>query len=770
MRDEAANLTVAHRDRPQVLGVDPKLILVFELGNTVDPDDFRRSQLSVLDASERLAVVAFADDPQLAGFLERVDAYTAGAPVGQAALPYEAFLDAITRVRVYGPEDRITRRLEERLASAPDDESVRLDIECWHPGDADLAVTWLAEVRRAIEATDGRVTDDYIYNAARVILLRAYVPAAQIPAIATLDQIARIDDLPSPRLSRAVAQMSVDELPTLPAPLEDAPIVALIDSGVRSAHPLIAPALLDATTVSGEFADGEDGDGHGTRVASILLHGSLEEPIRTGVLPRPVCRLLSIRVLGDNAEFPQEELWEKELDEAIRYGAAQGARIFNLSIGDAGSRYRGAKSTPVAAILDQLAKELALVIVVSAGNVPITEYSEFDEAIVEQYPVRLANAPEAALLDPAPAALALTVGSTCVSSAAGGLRAIEPVTLVALGQLGWPSPFSRHGPGVGDAVKPELVAPGGSLAYDLQLGRPVDDREVQCLTAGGLRPESLLDFAAGTSLAAPFVTRIVAAVAQRYPAFGANLVKALVLQGVREPDFGFGDTSAAAQEAVRNLMGFGHARLAEAVESNDHRAVLVAEGEIPVDGVHVYDLPMPTSFFEPGGSRRLSVALSFDPDTRGRRLDYLSSKMSFHIVRGLAPEEIESIFLEQTEEELEKAEEVTDEEATADGAAEVTGRLTPSKLGARSVKLSPPPTVRSRGTNQLGRRVLRQRLPNEHGTSYFLVVKNTNQWAPEESSQSYALCVVLHRDEDRTPIYAELQARIEVPVEVELRR
>jgi hypothetical protein len=46
--------------------VDPRLVLVFELGAVVDPDEFRRAGLRVLDSADRHVVIAFADDPELA--------------------------------------------------------------------------------------------------------------------------------------------------------------------------------------------------------------------------------------------------------------------------------------------------------------------------------------------------------------------------------------------------------------------------------------------------------------------------------------------------------------------------------------------------------------------------------------------------------------------------------------------------------------------------------------------------------------------------------
>ena len=205
----------------------------------------------------------------------------------------------------------------------------------------------------------GDVLDRYVNHRAGLLLIRASVPAAAVADLAKIDEIALIDGLPSLSPSRArPRQASVEQLPDVPQASSNAPLVGLIDSGVRSAHPMLAPGMLDTVTLSGEFADGEDENGHGTRVAGLLLHGQLEDALEIGVLPRPFCRVLSVRVLGANNLFPNASVWEAEVERAIRHCAAQGARVINLSIGDDDTAYDGAGSTPLAALLDQLAREL----------------------------------------------------------------------------------------------------------------------------------------------------------------------------------------------------------------------------------------------------------------------------------------------------------------------------------------------------------------------------------------------------------------------------
>ena len=80
-------------------GVDPKLILVVNLGGPVADDEFRRAGLRCSIPLTSRSLIAFVDDPQMAGFLERLDTCAAGVPPGRQSEPYAAFVDAIDSVR-----------------------------------------------------------------------------------------------------------------------------------------------------------------------------------------------------------------------------------------------------------------------------------------------------------------------------------------------------------------------------------------------------------------------------------------------------------------------------------------------------------------------------------------------------------------------------------------------------------------------------------------------------------------------------------------------
>ena len=696
--------------------------------------------------------------------------------------PNEGFVDVLADIRIYSAQDRLTRRLRERTEEA--DASARLDVQVdlWHPGDRELAEAWIRETAAAVIAAEGDVCDRYVNHRSGLLLIRATVPAVAVAQLAEIDEIALIDGLPSLSPSRArPRQASADQLPAVPQAYFTAPLVGLIDSGVRSAHPMLAPAILDAVTLSDEFADGEDENGHGTRIAGLLLHGQLEDALEIGLFPRPFCRLLSVRILGANNQFPLASVWEAEVEKAIRYCAAQGARVINLSIGDEDTVYEGARSTPLAAILDQLVRELGLVIVVPTGNVAPAAYLDATDTEVDAYVDALLASAETTMLDPAPAVTALTVGALAPEALAGAALSSFSASRRALGRGGWPAPYSRRGPGIDGSIKPELSAVGGSLAIDAEFGTFVDDDALGVVSTSALPFERLLDIDIGTSFAVPLVTRVAACVLARYPEFGANLVRALTVLAADEPSFAeaLGDLTPAARRAVElQTVGYGEPRLTEAVESTPHRTILVAEGEIAVDTTMIYEIPIPTSFGAGGGVRGIDIALAFDPETRARRLDYAATKMEFWLVRCMSPEEITEVFTSTNPEELERLETADDDvnegEQVENDDVEKPRKITPSRLKRKLVNLSPNVQIRSRGTNQLGRVRIAQRLPDGDGETYHLVVQCRRVWASSTFSQSFAIAVALSRDEAHPPIYEELRARtrvaVEVPIEIELRR
>jgi hypothetical protein len=194
--------------------------------------------------------------------------------------------------------------------------------------------------------------------------------------------------------------------------------------------------------------------------------------------------------------------------------------------------------------------------------------------------------------------------------------------------------------------------------------------------------------------------------------------------------------------------------------------VLVAEAAIEVNGVHIYEVPVPRSFFQGGGRRGIDISLALDPRTRLSRLDYMSSKMEFLLYRGRSLQEVAALVATVQGEDVDL--EAEEEGPGQDGEDVATGPRPSSGV----VQLQPSNKARSRGANQVGRKQFGQRWDPQRHAPVFLVVRNVNRWDLEGGHQNYGLAVALSRTEDHAELFAELEAELdtvlEVPIELEL--
>lgn len=749
VRAQAIDLINAQNRRVQVLGVEPELVLVLESNRQVKPEDVESAGLQILELRSDKVLIAFASDPELREFLDRCDKYGLG-PRGLTAggnerpAEYESLFDAVELARPLSELDVLDPALLPLLTDAS--RMLRLDISCWCPEDTEAARRRFDEVEAAVAAAGGRVLHGVLRHAAGLSIMRAELPAGRVRDLAHVDRIRQIAALPQPELTQPyVLTAAPHDLPAVLPPAPDAPILAVIDSGAASSHPMLAPAVLGVDWAGG-IGDGGDHHGHGTMVSSLALFGSLEPLITSGGPARPAGRLVSVRVLDDNALFPEELPWELLLSQAMETAVQVGGRVINLSVGDPRFPYRPPRPTVVAAVIDQFIRQHKVVVVVSAGN--YMPWNDQTSALADNsYPRTMLEAEDSGLLNPAPAALALTAGALCPDHGQGARPASEDVDVIPAGGPGRPSPITRIGPGPMGMVKPELVAPGGSLAVDTLMSRvDMRDPSVRVVGAGIGGTSRLLAAGTGTSYAAPLVSHAALRVLGHYPRLSANAVRALLLCSAQEVEPVLDQQKAAQRQQQRRLTGYGRVSAHRAEVSEDHRAVLIAEGEIIVDDVHLYTIPIPASFYQAGGWRRLTVALAYDPPVRPTRLDYLASHMDIQVYFGASVETVRAAYVKEA------------------GAEDQS----PPELERYRRDLQPPSTQRGKGAHQFCTVTFRQRLDRGKGKDFILAVRNTNRWDTPGARQAYALAVELERDTQHADLYAELRAQLEAVAEIEV--
>jgi Subtilase family. len=211
--------------------------------------------------------------------------------------------------------------------------------------------------------------------------------------------------------------------------------------------------------------------------------------------------------------FPENHRPERIVSDAIKYFHQEyRSRVFNISIGNPDDIYTGGRQFAWAEVLDQLARELDVLIITSAGNIstpPLPNSATTREGFQVELRDLILASPQCRLCSPATASIVITVGALARSERS------ERHSLAGA-PAGAPAPFSRVGPGYAPketqgAIKPEFVAFGGNFAVrnwdsrgpawvrnDIQLGEPTTR-----LNSDGDR---VLTSACGTSFAAPHVS------------------------------------------------------------------------------------------------------------------------------------------------------------------------------------------------------------------------------------------------------------------------
>ena len=355
---------------PAIDGIDPELILKVTLASPVQEDTWRTAGFKVLAQEQGGILVLFTDDIELRLFRERLDQYQKGTAADQKNPAYNALFAAIEDVGSVDPADRIGPRLRaDGIAAVADIDgraSYTVDIELW---DAPTQLDRQVRVQRLvthIEAAGGEILSRYVGNAA-LIVLRGRMRGTILRDVLAIPAVARVDSRPIPDLGeRDPPVITIADVPAPPAPPADAPLIGIIDSGSTD-HPLLTPGLVELLGVPAALGTA-DVWGHGTKVAGIAAFGDVRECMDRRTFESPV-RIISVKVVNDQGQFDDVDTIPEQMQTAIRALHERGCRIINIALGDKHRiPYDGGRISPWAATLDTLARELDLVIVVSAGN------------------------------------------------------------------------------------------------------------------------------------------------------------------------------------------------------------------------------------------------------------------------------------------------------------------------------------------------------------------------------------------------------------------
>lgn len=632
------------------------------------------------------------------------------------------------------PEDRTGAALAEQ--GLPEDGLCTLDVELW-PQEQPARRQSTMESFTAFARDHGAEILDQVISAS-LLMVRLRCGRDTVEQILRYRD-ARTVDLP-PRWGLAIGTVTADvnRFPQPAQPGADAPRVAVLDSGLVTGQPLLAPAVGHAQGYVLPHRSPDDADPwHGTSVAGLALYGDVEAAIEAGGFI-PSLFLVSGRVFNHDGN-DQTEFVENAVERAVRDLHAEfGCKVFNLSYGDLNKIYTGGHLRGLAYTLDRLTRELGALFVVSTGNLtpeglPADPLADFPEYLLQD---------DARLVDPATALNAVTVGGIARHEATRGQQ-VRPHLIDdrPIARTGHPFPLTRSGPSINGAIKPDFVDHAGNLAV-VQLTRRTTHRGLGVVTTnGGFAGGHAFREEIGTSFAAPAVTHRAAKLLRRVPEASHNLLRALLGAHAKWPDSSVlllnPNDNAEGREKLTRLVGYGCINDHALEQSLDNVVSLICEEQIGNDRCQFFAVPIPDEFWEGGRrTREVTVALAYSPVVRTTRLDYRMTKLKFSLVVSNSLDEVAAAFQRNRDEGMPER----DYSRWLSGAA------------------------RQAGTLQVSRWSFKQRPP---GHLFVVVTRQDAPWSTvKDDPEPYALCVsIADRANVQSRLYEQVQALLRARVE-----
>ena len=380
-----------------------------------------------------------------------------------------------------------------------------------------------------------------------------------------------------------------------PAAGVDYPTIAIIDGGV-SVTSLAKWKVGDAGLVPAADRD----EAHGTFIAGLVSAGSSLNPTLGNAIEPTGCKFYDLdlfprRDLRHTYYSDLEELFDV-LDEKIKVAKRDhGVRVFNLSF-SIGTRSSRLAYSLAADRLDRIARANDVLFVVAAGNLVASSRPLWPEK-AEDAAVMLAGfgSDNQQLTAPAEHLLGITVGAVNPHGVAGHVPQM-------------PTTYTRRGPGVGGARKPELAHYGG-----------VDSNNQTGLIS--LNPNGEAVHNCGTSFSAPLTGATIATLDQRLARQAAReILLALPVHRAKRPD---ALNRPALRHVSREFVGFGIAPVADSILNDEPHSVTLVFNERLLSKQRLeFPFAWPRSLVGADGSCRgqVAVTLSYtppiDPDHR----------------------------------------------------------------------------------------------------------------------------------------------------------
>jgi hypothetical protein len=725
-------------------GVDPDL--VFKIRATARPVDsaFEGRGLQILgETADYTYFVLSGDDGN-----ELDDALGRYITTGDQ----RSFFDLVNEIEPYDSDDRRGSGLEHPVQL---EGPVTVDVSIWPSPDQAEADRRTRTVLAVLEVAGGRVLLRSV--SARRAFLRVVLNSDRLDDLLGISVVELVRTPPIPFLDfrewRSLSVADVVRRETASAP------VGVLDDAPAHGHPLLEGLVLDAESLAPASYQWQQPGSHGTEVVGRVLYPRLHEELRDLEPLTAVGTVRVVRVLEPDPHrtdspprFAGYDFPHEIIGQAIRHlHDKHRIKVFNLSLGYA-EPFNDLHVGPITEVIDDLIRELDIVVVVPTGNAPATVHGRTASGhhILHDKPTYFQTA-DHRLAEPGPSALAVTVGSVALSGAPAEMP--YRAGWQAVSADGEASSFSRSGPGIGIAQKrmnkPDVVHHGGNVVLNDSGLAVMNDLGAGIVTTS-VRDQDGRLFASvnGTSFAVPAVARVAADIVHAYPEASANLVRALLATSARQPQPAANIADPHCRAAV---YGLGLPASDRAIDSGARRVTMTYDGSMSIDTVQIHPLPLPEAFRRGnGGERSIAVALAFDPPVRRQRREYLAASMKVDVYRDIDPEELAEILIRQDRD---------------DPRDSITDR--------RRLKLQPGSDSFLSSTLHARRWVARNSFVDDEETFYLVVTHKAQTWARDNldyTEQPYAVAVTL---EDQHLVQADLRQlliqHVRVPARVRIR-
>ena len=740
--------------------IDPSLIYEIEINQSVHTEGIENTLssmgiyvLSVAEGKKGFWIV-FNDNDNLDTFKNKLADY------GSEDGPKYDFFNAIESFQNIPIDKKIGQSLKENPLGGTAD---FIDIELWKMSDPQKNTTFIEQIENTYtDWSKFRITDKL--STKSFVLLRIKLTKEIFDEIIELNEISRADRPSLPHFNPfELTRPDISEI-DFGEPAEDATGILIIDSGIISNHPMLEKCIGGEENFQSGETELQDTVGHGTAVAGCAAYGDIEKSLEDKIF-NPGNWIFSAKVMyaerneiaGQiSAIYDPEKLIEhqfKDTIESFLSNSEYHIKMVNISLGNSNEVWHKhySRQLPLAALIDELAFTFPdVAFIVSAGNEhPKNIYGTIQE-IMDNYPQFLTENDNFKIINPATSALALTIGSI---AGAIRVRAEEDIITTPVANEHQPSPFTRTGTGINGMIKPELVEYGGNLILTETNNRITEDIGGKIALLSNKTTEDIIKYDYGTSYSAPKVTYLVGKISNKFPQKSANFIKNMLLVGSDYPFLpskNFYNSTNKKKAEIKHLSvsGFGLSNFDKAINSFSNRTVLWDEGEIGLNQIKVYSLQLPEIFFNEKGKKKITVVLTFNPETRSTRGDsYLGNQMKFHLFHSVNPEDLikkYGVISENTEQ---------------------TG--VPEDLKDFEIKgFFPGVNIRTAGCHQKAWKEYKREPTNRPKTPVSLVLLNFDKWINDDSKmQNYCISVIFEHEKE-IELYNEIRANIQARTRV----